>query len=102
MIGRERAAAQLANLIRAHPVVAVVGPLGIGKTELVRWVVQREAAAGRVPPPAREYRCPCEEAGRAANWICSCAPPQQSKTQLARAGRGPRDIPLVPSRSPIQ
>jgi hypothetical protein len=52
MIGRERVAAQLADLIRASPVVAVVGPLGIGKTELVRWVVEREAAAGRVPAPA--------------------------------------------------
>ena len=52
VIGREQVAAQLADLIRAHAVVAVVGPLGIGKTELVRWVVQREAAAGRVPPPA--------------------------------------------------
>jgi len=52
MIGRERVAAQLADLIRAHPVVAVVGPLGIGKTELVRWVVEREAADGRVPAPA--------------------------------------------------
>jgi tetratricopeptide (TPR) repeat protein/DNA-binding winged helix-turn-helix (wHTH) protein len=52
MIGREPVAAQLADLIRAHPVVAVFGPLGIGKTELVRWVVEREAAAGRVPAPA--------------------------------------------------
>ena len=49
LIGREQVAAQLVDLIRAHAVVAVVGPLGIGKTELVRWVVQREAAAGRVP-----------------------------------------------------
>ena len=52
LIGRERVAAQLAELIRAHPVVAVVGPLGIGKTALVREVVEREAAAGRVPPAA--------------------------------------------------
>jgi len=52
LIGREQVAAQLVDLIRVHAVVAVVGPLGIGKTELVRWVVQREAAAGRVPPPA--------------------------------------------------
>ena len=52
LIGRERVAEQLADLIRAHAVVAVVGPLGIGKTELVRRVVEREAAAGRVPPPA--------------------------------------------------
>ena len=52
LIGRDRVAEQLAHLIRAHAVVAVVGPLGIGKTALVRRVAEREAAAGRVPPPA--------------------------------------------------
>ena len=53
LIGRERVAAELAQLIRAHAVVAVVGPLGIGKTALVRQVVEREAAAGRVAPAAQ-------------------------------------------------
>src|SRR3989440_2124785 len=53
LIGRERVAAELAQLIRAHAVVAVFGPLGIGKTALVRQVVEREAVAGRVEPAAR-------------------------------------------------
>src|SRR5207245_10433131 len=50
LIGRERVAAELAQLIRAHAVVAVVGPLGVGKTALVRQVVERGAAAGRGAP----------------------------------------------------
>src|SRR5438445_13852024 len=50
LIGRERVAAELAQLIGAHAVVAVVGPLGIGKTALIRQVVEREASAGRGPP----------------------------------------------------
>jgi MoxR-like ATPase len=53
LIGRERVAPQLAELIRAQPVVAVVGPLGIGKTALVRQVVEREAMAGRAAPAAQ-------------------------------------------------
>jgi tetratricopeptide (TPR) repeat protein len=52
LIGRERDATRLADLLRTHLVVAVIGPLGIGKSELVRAVVEREAGAGRLPPPA--------------------------------------------------
>ena len=50
LIVRDEDAARLAALIESNPVTAVVGPLGIGKTELVRSVVERETAAGRLPP----------------------------------------------------
>src|SRR5919109_2500591 len=52
LVGREGVAARLADLLRAQAVVLVHGPLGIGKTELVRQTVHREAGAGRLPPPA--------------------------------------------------
>src|SRR5260370_35664752 len=113
MIGRERAAAQLANLIRAHPVVGVVGPLGIGKTELVRWVVEREAAAGRVPAPAyaslagvdgaREIlertcralarRYPPVESGRLVSALCALCPSTACPLVRADAQDAPFEAP---------
>jgi len=41
LVGRDEEAAQLASLIGAHRVVLVCGPAGIGKTALVRAVVEK-------------------------------------------------------------
>src|ERR1700712_2353095 len=51
IVGRKRESAALARLIARHAVVALHGEPGVGKTALVRAVVAREAAAGRLPPP---------------------------------------------------
>ena len=51
LVGRERESAALAALLRAEPLVGVVGPLGIGKTALVRSVLAQSSAEG-FPPPA--------------------------------------------------
>ena len=52
LIGRGEQIARLASLLRSHAMVCVVGPLGIGKTALVREVVERESRAGAIPSAA--------------------------------------------------
>jgi len=52
LIGRAAERSRLSSLLAAHPIVAVYGPVGIGKTELALHVVEAEAAAGRLPAPA--------------------------------------------------
>jgi len=52
-IGREREMSALAEALAGHPVVAVCGPLGIGKTTLVLATLALEHAAGRIPVPVR-------------------------------------------------
>jgi hypothetical protein len=53
LIGRDRQLAELAGLLRDHPIVCVLGPLGIGKTAVAIELLDREHRAGRLPPPAR-------------------------------------------------
>src|SRR5947208_3487824 len=51
MLGREREAEALAQLLAAHAAVALHGAPGVGKTTLAGAVAAREHAAGRLPPP---------------------------------------------------
>jgi len=53
VIGRERELAELATLLGEHPVVGLVGAVGIGKTAVALALLDGEHRARRLPPPAR-------------------------------------------------
>ena len=48
----ERAGAQLASLAKAGDVIALSGPLGVGKTALARGLIAGLGHEGEVPSPS--------------------------------------------------
>ena len=57
----ERAGAQLASLARAGDVIALSGPLGVGKTALARGLIAALGHEGEVPSPSFAIVQPYEE-----------------------------------------